>query len=536
MEDSGQDGRNIRGDETPDQLEGRSELTRRELLARGGALAVVLAAPTAFAGEAVASLRRADVGNTVNFLNGEPLFENWDPQAHTRSSQFRLQFNIFDTVANNDIPDTPQQNGVARWTQLDPTHWRIDLRKGVKWHDGSELTIDDIAASYERVSDPANKLASLSLFPFPAKVSFQIKDKYTGIMNTQKPYGGLVSGPFLELPLVKKSVIEKGDWNALPIGTGPFMVESKVGERVTLKPFPDYWGGAPKVSVTWDYVGDVNSRFAALRTGQADIISHVPPEMLAAVDATPNLTTLRYPTHETLFFTLNGRQKRFHDVRVRRAFGMAMDREAIWKDIMLKTGGTRNCLFPFGVLGYSPQNPSYIAYDPDKAKALLKQAGYPSKQAVNFIASKGFYPRSEQVVTAIDADLKKIGVNSVLNILETGKWVDSWFGLRYDANHQGWAMNVGDPDEIMAPLWRTGGNSGFSDPHLDALIKRQGVISNAAKREAFLKGTVTPYLWKAMPSIPLYGAELAYGVSKKVQGFKSGADYNPRFKRMTLSP
>jgi peptide/nickel transport system substrate-binding protein len=309
-------------------------------------------------------------------------------------------------------------------------------------------------------------------------------------------------------------------------------VKSKRGETVTLEPHAKYWSNEPKVTVVWDYVPDSNSRLAALRTGEADIISHVPPEAYESLRGDAEI--LRYPTYETMFLTLNGQQPRFQDVRVRRAFGSAIDRQSIWRDIMLETGGVRDCHIPFGQLGYAPQPADAIAYDPERARALLAEAGYPLREPVNFIASKGFYPRSEQVVTAVDDQLKQVGVNSVLRISETAKWVDSWFGLKFDVNHHGWAMNVPEPDELWG-VWRSGGNSGFSDRRLDALIEQQGRIASQDEREVFLEEKVTPYLWEAMPSIPLYGSELAYGVAQRVRGFAGGQDFNPRFSGITLA-
>lgn len=533
-----------------------SQLSRRDLLRRSAVLGAGLGLtgiaaacggsdggeaeplPATEAGPTTETETAATTGaelskDPVVFLNGEPLFENWDPHAHTRSSQYRLQDSVFDRIVDTRVAGDFKP-GIADYVRLDATRTEIRVRPGVKFHDGSELTAEDVGASLQRVSDPANELAALFLFAFPAKVDVEIKDQYTLILDTKEPYGGLITSAFGGIAILKKSVIDAGDWNALPIGTGPYRVKSKTGERVELEPFSDYWDTPAIQSVVWDYVGDVNSRLAALKTNQAHIISHVPPEMVATIESDDKLQILRYPAYETLFMSFNNGQDRFKDPQVRHAFGMAIDRDSIWKNIMLESGVKVNNHIPYGMIGSLDQDPSLIAYDPEKALAQLESAGYDFSAPVNFIASKGFYPRSVEVVTAIDESLKAIGINSVLTPLETGKWVDDWFGLRFDLNHHGWAMNSPDPDAFLNPIFKTGGNINWSDAEFDRLLAEQGLLVDEAERKNFVETQITPYMWQQMPGIPLYGAEIAYGVANSVQGFFGGSDFNPRFFETTL--
>jgi peptide/nickel transport system substrate-binding protein len=254
----------------------------------------------------------------------------------------------------------------------DELTWRLHLREGVKFHNGNDFKADDVKFTIERLLEEDSGWSERNLIE-----RAEVVDDYTVDVITKKPYAAFMTRAVLWHMTDKEYFDQVGadGFASQPVGTGPFtFVEWVKDEQLVFEANPDYWGGAPKIeTVIFRPIPETATRVAALEAGDVDIITDVPPDY---VDQVPdNIAVVSIPGTRAFFIGMNVTVKPFDDVRVRQAMNYAVDVDTIIKSML--NGLARKLDGP--VL---PEAFGYVAtpvynYDPDKAKALLAEAGYP---------------------------------------------------------------------------------------------------------------------------------------------------------------
>ena len=422
------------------------------------------------------------------------------------------------------------------------------LRKGVKFHDGSTFNANAVQVTYDRQMNKDSKYNKMGTFPFGGgrwgKVErLEIVDDYTIKMHMKTPFG-----PWLhylsQYPcyIVSPAALDKHgkDFPYNPSGTGPFYAAKegwKPGEKVVFRKFNDYWGKKPGFDqLIFVYMPDPQARMAALQAGQIDIMLNIHPDNILVLEKDPNVKLVKMePSPRIWYVAMNNRRKPFTDKRVRQAMNYAIDKKAIVQQLLQGTGVEAKSVVAPAFDIYNPELPGY-PYNPEKAKALLKEAGYENGFSVTLKvpeAGRGLQLPVDMCVV-IQSQLKKIGVEVKI---ETFDWSDYRNSVLKSGNNdmcvRFWSSSIGDPDNLF--YWQFHSSratpkrynySNYVNPIVDRLIDQGRETTDENKRKELYKLVD----WMIMSDAPLIFVdhEIVFGaVSKKVEGFMihPSADY-----------
>jgi len=440
-----------------------------------------------------------------------------DPHFTATSANAEATKHVFDTLlrSGNNLEVLP---GLAtEWSAVDATTWEFKLREGVKFHDGSEFTAEDVKFSIERIPNVTGPNPSTIYVRRVAGV--EIVDSHTIRISTDGPAPTLPND-FVRLFVV--SHLAAADYGTIDsaaqgfnsgdatIGTGPYkFVSWAPTQDLVLQRFDDYWGGAqPWDRVIRKEVPNDAARVAQLRAGQVDLISKVPSTDLSGIESDPNLQVIRTPSvyipylefdfrTDTPMVWDNGGAKLatnpFLDPRVREAFDLALDREAIVDVALEGMGEVSTQLVAPNIFGYNAEIAA-PAYDLDKAKALLAEAGYPEgfKVALNYANDRmptELGPTVAQLLAAIDITVEVQGVPAaVFNPAKTrgeySLYMASWGTLTGESNYMlSSLMHSNDKEKSLGAF----NVRGYSNPEMDKLIEDAAVEMDEAKRRALLE-------------------------------------------------
>ncbi len=482
-----------------------------------------------------ASLIGAATAQSAELRIGARADPSVDPHFLYLSTNMAYSRHIFDALVDKDNTSQRRPGLAVSWAAVAPTVWEFRLRDGVKFHDGSDFTAADAAFSVARVRALPNNPNPYTNNVRPI-VRTEVVDRLTVRFHTDAPapqLPGLLGNVFI--------VSEKAATDALPpdfrsgkaaIGTGPYRFESyKPGEALRLVRNDGYWGGRPEwEGLTFRIIPNDAARVAALLAGDVDAIDFVPSTEVASLGRNPRVTVFKRPSDRTMYIGLDvGREQSpfardldgavlpdnpLRDVRVRRAISMAIDRKAFVERIMegLATVADQPAAPHIG--GYNPDLPP-LPYDPDGARALLKEAGYPNGFQLTFHCPRDRWVNDAKLCQAVGQMLARIGLKMQVETLPanvffsrnslTRNEFSMWLG--------GWAhSSTGDTSAFFAghihTIDRARGlgsinRAQFSDPAIDALIMRAVTELDDGRRETLLRETMAAVM-EALPYVPLH--------------------------------
>ncbi len=306
----------------------------------------------------------------------------------------------------------------------DGTVYTFKLREGVTFHDGSAMDAEDVKFSLDRARAEDSTNAQKALFEGITAVD--AVDPQTVQITLDAPNGNLLFNlAWGDAVIVAPESI--GDIKTSPIGTGAYTFQEWVqGDRITLARNPDYWGEQPALaSATFKFISDPTAAFAAMMAEDIDAFDNFPaPENLPQFDADPRFQVLVGSTEGETILSTNNKQAPFDDIRVRQAVAHAIDRQAVIDGAMFGYGT------PIGT-HFAPHNPAYkdltgmSAYDPDQAKALLAEAGFPDGFETTLHLPPPSYARRGGEIIA--AQLAEVGIKAEIINVEWAQWLESVF-------------------------------------------------------------------------------------------------------------
>ena len=371
-------------------------------------------------------------GTLVVAISADP--PGWDPTASTSQEIPRVVYgNVFEGLVRFDRHGEIVPALATTWSvSNDNLTWTFTLREDVSFHDGTPFGVDDVLAKFERARDPDSGHVNQQYYAAIEDVS--APDASTIVFTLSQPNRSLLYN--LARP---DSIIypagSAGTQRAQPVGTGPFRFARYVeGSEVRLERFEDYWN--PELpyleSVTFRIIGDPNTRLAALQAGDIDLIgAAVPPEQVQLIDAAPDLKTYAGTATTEITVAMNNARPPFDDIRVRQAITHAIDKHAIVEGAFFGQGT---------VIGthMTPAEPYYIdltdtyPYDPERARALLAEAGYAEGLSFDFELPEP-YPFERRTGEVIAQQLREVGIDVNLSVVEWGTWIQRIFlGADYD--------------------------------------------------------------------------------------------------------
>jgi peptide/nickel transport system substrate-binding protein len=371
--------------------------------------------------------QKAVYGGSITIAQGvEP--PGLDPTTATSTAIPRVVYsNILEGLVKIDrngkiVPALAKDYKISK----DGKEYTFVLKKGVKFHDGESLDAEDVEFTFERLMDPKTTTAHPEYYKDIDSV--QGVDSYTlkiKLKNVNSMFLFNLARP--DSIIVNKQAVER--LKSAPVGTGPFrFVEWVPGDHISLAKFDDYHRkGIPYLDkVTFKFIGDPSAQIASLKAGDIDVIAYdVSPENALLLEKDPKFKVLNGYTTTKVILATNNSRKPFDDVRIRRAMAYAIDRSALIKGAMSGYG------VPIGS-HMDPGNPYYIdltsvyAYDPQRAKQLLKEAGYGDGfEAVIKLPERYAYARRTGEIIA--DMLSQVGIRLKIELTEWGQWIDRVF-------------------------------------------------------------------------------------------------------------
>lgn len=380
--------------------------------------------------------------------------------------------------------------------------WTLRLRRGITFHDGTPFNAEAVKYNVERIIDPANAVTFAFLLDAVSEV--RVVDEYTVQLVTEDPFAPMInhlthSATGMQSPAAIERYGE--DYGLNPVGTGPFVFKEWIaGDQITLVRNDNYWGNAAQVDeVVFRVVPEDGPRMLMVQTGEAHVAVRVPPEMVSVLERDPNINVVRTPSVRVIYVALNNYQKAdgppnpFADVRVRRAVNYAVDNEAINEFILSGVGRAMDAPIAPGVFGYQPI--FTYEYNPERARQLLAEAGYPNGFRTQLYAPSGRYLKDIEVAEAIQAQLAEVGIIADIVTMEWATYLDVT-GQRAEDNPApmimlGWGTVTGDADYGLYPLFHTdqwvptgSSRSFYSNPSVDDLLELARSNPNPSVRQA----------------------------------------------------
>lgn len=514
-------------------------VTRRELL--GGASALIAAGalpgvPSAWA-QSAGLLRAGITGyNVINTL---------DPGKASLIPEFYLIWGLYNGLMKLDIQTNPVPDLAESFQSLDTNTLEFKLRKGVKFHDGSELTSDDVKFTFERVLD--DKFASPNKSKLSALSRIDVPDPLTVRLITKEPFAPLLT--FLSNArtgtqiLSRKAVTAAGDeaFGKNPVGTGAYKLKDwKPGERVVLEAHNAYFvSGQPKIAtVDIPLIAEESSGVTALLGGQIDLTSTAPFADIPNLEKNPAITVLKQPGLNCRYISLNGRKAPFDDPAFRRACSMAFDRNAMLRAVLFGEGAISHGLIPPSLaFAFGGANRPLCTFDPARAKAELAKSKYPNgAEAVILTWGQSWWKRIAEVFVA--QVNQTLGTKFTVQVTEANTVFQRLRSGDYQGSAWGW-LGLIDADEYLYDILHTKGWRnfyGYSNAKYDALVEQGRTELDQGRRGAIYKEAENVMI-EDMPIIPCFTSNVHNLMTKKVQGFTQlpYSNFADQFAHMTLT-
>ncbi|MDO5648789.1 ABC transporter substrate-binding protein [Paracoccus sp. (in: a-proteobacteria)] len=493
-----------------------------------------------------------------------------DPHFHNIGTNNQLRRGVFESLVDTDETQALRPGLAESWEAVDDTTWKFNLRKGVKFSDGSDFDAYDVIYSVCRIPNVPDSPSPFTTYT-KAATGFEVPDPHTLIVKTAQPYPllpvefatwGIISakangvdGAAIEFTpegcgdLTYPATQDFNDGSAA-IGTGPFlMTQYRRGEGITLERNPDYWGEpAPWDKVTVRALTADGPRVAALLAGDVDLIENPPLQDLARLEAANGIDVVQGISNRVIYVHLDSDRDQspmisgadtnpLKDARVREALSLAIDRQAIVDRIMQGVAVPAGELLPAGMFGAHAEGdmPAPTA-DAARARELLAEAGYPDGFKITLATPNDRYINDAQVSQAIAQMWTRAGVATEIDASTSSTFFSRRNNLEFSAYLAGWGSGTGEMSSPLKALVAThdpsrgygGANGGrFSNPEFDAgLTTALNTVDDDA-RQTMLRDLSTQAMTVDYAVLPIHFEVTPWAMRGTIH-------YTPRVDQYTL--
>ena len=513
---------------------------RRDLQRVVVAMTLTLAAWMAGPAQAI-TLRVANQGDA----------QAMDPHALNEALQLSLLGNVYEPLVGRDQKLALTPALATRWQATSPTVWRFELRRGVRFHDGTPLTAADVVFSFQRAagdgSDMRSDTASIkavravagdgggeaieieTFAPFPILPDV-ISNLY--IMSRAWCEANQATRPVDRRKGIENAATFKAN------GTGPFQLKERLpGTRTVLARYAGYWAplATHVTEVVFTPIANDATRVAALLSGEIDLMEPVPLQDIERLKAHPTLKVMQGPELRTIFLGMDQQRDQllysdvkgrnpFKDRRVRQAFYQAIDIEAIRARVMRGAATPTALMLGRGVRGYPADLERRLPYDPAAAKRLLAEAGYPLGFELGMNCPNDRYVNDAKICQAVAANLARIGVRIQLQAEAKVTYFPKILRRQTSFYLLGWTPGTYDAHDVLSALLATPNEQGrgqfnlgsYSNPRVDALTTAVQSEADPARRNALIREALELHA-KDIGHIPLHQQALAWGMKKNIE-------------------
>lgn len=489
-----------------------------------------------------------------------------DPQFHQLSTNIQVSKNIFEALTTQDAVQKVTPGLAESWEAVDDTTWRFKLKQGVKFHNGSDFTARDVIYSYCRVPLVENSPSAYTIFT-GGIADMKAEDDHTLTITTTAT-NPLLPTDLWSLAIVSADALGAEDvvtygpegtcegmgevpqapaFNSpeIAVGTGPYKLDTYTrGSELVLTRFDDYWGGTPAwEKVVMRPITSDGPRVAALLAGDVDMIESPPIQDIpriekggfTIVDALSNRIIYLHMQQVPEAPGIEGADTNpLLDKRVREAISLSINRDAITERIMGGYAQAAGELLPPPMFGTSGR--AVDPYDPERAKALLAEAGYPDGFTITLGTPNDRYINDEQIAQAVAQMMTQVGIKTNVDASTASQFFSRRNGLEFPIYMAGWGASSGDMSSPLKSLVATYNadtgmgptNAGrYSNPEMDALLLKAMATIDDAERDKMLQEAETMVL-DDFGIIPLH-------YEQTVWAMKPNLTYVPRVDQYTMA-
>ena len=452
---------------------------RRRMLAWGAALALLAASPAANAAQSVGPAQWT-LAVTEEVSSVEP---GTAPSANATALVLRHLFEPLAAYEGTPFKLTPRL--ASSWTVKDNRIWEFKLRPGVRHHDGTPVTAEDVKYSLDiyRQDGSARKANTVGI------TNVEVVNPQTVRITTDGPRPGLMANMSLLLIFSKKAREKMGadEFGKKPVGNGPYkFVEFVRGQRLVLEANPDYYRGRVQPSrLVLRPIADPATRVAELKTGGVQIIQEPSLAQVKELQSDPTTELKLLKGGRLIIHPFNTTEPPFDDVRVRLAANYAVDRTSILQRVLENYGELLHGPFASAWPGYDPNLKPY-PYNPAKAKQLLAEAGYPNGIEATFSITSGAFLKDRDIAEVMASQLGDVGIKVRLVPTERATLQNTWLGGEFKGiTSVAWGT-AADPDAMLG--WTLYNRKGHKpDEKLNGLIDKSRKTVEPERRVAVLK-------------------------------------------------
>ncbi|MDX5474955.1 MAG: glutathione ABC transporter substrate-binding protein [Bacillaceae bacterium] len=465
-----------------------------------------------------------------------------DPHGMNDTATTNATTQLFDRLTEYASDGSVVPSLAESFSPVDDTTWEFKLRKGVKFHDGTDFTAEAVKMSLERILDP--ELASPRAVVLNMIEEVKIEDDHTVHIVTKYPFAPLPAhlahnaGSIIAPSAMKeeKDGGKKVDEN--PIGTGPFVLDEWIrGDEIKFKRFEDFWGDKAVVdTMSFKVVPEQATRTAMLETGEAHVIQ-VGSSDVKRVEALDGVELERVRGTRMDYLGFNMEKAPFDNIKVRQAIAMAVNKNDIVDGILDGQGvAAVGPLAPTVVGNYQGLTP--LPYDVEGAKALLAEAGFASGFKTTLYVNEGNRERAD-IAELIQDQLRPLGIDVEIEIIEWGAFLEKTGAGEHEMFILGWTTVTGDADYGLYALFHStmfgapGNRSFYANPKVDELLDFARSEADQAKRDGAYK-EISEILVEEAPMVYLQHPDFVYATNKVEEGLFVNFSGTPFFKGVKL--
>jgi peptide/nickel transport system substrate-binding protein len=464
---------------------------------------------------------KSDPGTLVMIIESSPT--NLDPRIGLDAYSERIDSLLFDDLLTRDERLSVAPGLAERWEIPNPKTYVFHLHQGVKFHDGRPLTSRDVKWTFESLLQGKIRSTKAAAYRFVDRID--APDEYTVVFHLSQPFATLLwnlsDGAIGIVPYGSGTEITNH-----PVGSGPFrFVSGQQDKEVVIERNDEYWGQRPRIkAVRFMVVPDTTTRALELRKGSADLaINALTPDMVLTLQSESKLEILRAPGTVLGYLAFNIRDPILKDARVRQALAYAIDRRPILNYLWRKFARPANSILPPESWAYNADVPHYD-HDPERARELLRQAGYPEINGVRFhLTMKTSTEESTRLMAAVfQQQLRDVGIVLDIRTYEFATFFSDVTHGEFQLYSLRWIGGNEDPDifeyvfhsDKFAP---NGANrSYYSNPRVDALIDQaRRELDQSARKQLYAE--IQRILSDELPYINLWYQDNLLVHSKRVQ-------------------
>ena len=461
-----------------------------------------------------------------------------DPVKTVDGSSMIAESVIFDTLVDSrgGMPTVIEPMLASSWTVSDDgTEYVFTLREGVKFHDGTEMTAEDVVFTLERcMEEPVSASHFECIDTVEATGDYEVKVTLNSPNSMFLPSLGKV-----EAGIVSKAAVEAagGDYMFEPIGTGPYMLdgECKSGQPFTLKAFDEYWGEKPDIdSVTYKVLPDSSTAVIALQNGEIDVLPDLNVNDLETVKNDENLKVIEQASNWFVHLTFNKTEAPFNDIRVRQALELAINKQDVLDAAYNGAGELANSPLCSIMTGYT-EDLEFNKYNLEEAKKLMAEAGYADGFSTTILVrtDRSYIIKVAQV---LQSEFAELGINLEIKELERAAWNEAQSTVNFDISIG--ALNWADSSSMLGFLYRSDGDHNFdktyNNPEVDALLN-EALQTSDLEKAGELYTEVVKLADEDKIVIPLFFPNDLMGLNKNLDGVVLGVNVYQRVNEWTLA-